>query len=98
MGKFSPFVNAWACLWTLFVSIIFILPTVRPVTALTMNYAIAFLALILLAALIWWYLGGRRYYTGPITEAIIVEEDVDVRDSSSQENEKNVTENIGKGN
>lgn len=99
MGKFGLFVNAWACLWTLFVSIIFILPTVRPVTALTMNYASAFLALILLAALIWWYLGGRRYYTGPITEAVIIEEEVvDARDSSSQENEKNVEKNIMKGN
>jgi amino acid transporter len=97
MGKFGRFVNAWACLWTLFVSIIFILPTVRPVTALTMNYAIAFLALILLAALVFWYLGGRRYYTGPITEAVIVEEEVDVRDSSSQENEKNITTKITKG-
>ena len=96
MGRVSPFVNAWACLWTLFVSIIFIFPTVRPVTALTMNYAIAFLGLILLAALIWWYLGGRRYYTGPITEAVIIEED-DVRDVSSQENEKNIEAKIMKG-
>jgi len=94
MGRFSVFVNAWACLWTLFVSIIFILPTVRPVTAVTMNYAIAFLALILLAALIWWYAGGRRYYTGPIVEATIIEEEIDVQDSLSQENEKN----IAKGN
>lgn len=96
MGRFGRFVNAWACLWTLFVSIIFILPTVRPVTALTMNYAVAFLALILLAALICWYLRGRRYYTGPITEAVIIEED-DARDSSSQENEKNIEEKIMKG-
>lgn len=69
MGKLSFFVNTWACLWTLFVSIIFILPTVRPVTATTMNYASAFLALILGAAAIFWYIGGRRYYTGPIVEA-----------------------------
>jgi amino acid transporter len=39
MGAFSKYVNAWGCLWTLFVSIIFILPTVRPVTALTVSYA-----------------------------------------------------------
>lgn len=70
----------------------------RPVTALTMNYAIAFLALILLAALIWWYLGGRRYYTGPITEAIIVEEEVGARDSLSQENGENIEKNIMKSN
>ena len=98
LGRFGPFVNAWACIWTLFVSIIFILPTVRPVTALTMNYASAFLVLILSAALVCWYLGGRRYYTGPITEAVIVEEEVDVRDSLSQENEKNIEPKVAKGN
>lgn len=37
MGKFGKFVNAWACLWTLFVSIIFLLPTAMPVTALTVS-------------------------------------------------------------
>lgn len=34
-----------------------------------MNYAIAFLGLILIASAIWWYAGGRNYYTGPIIEA-----------------------------
>lgn len=33
MGPFSTIVNIWACLWTLFVSIIFVLPTAMPVTA-----------------------------------------------------------------
>lgn len=33
MGALGYFVNVWACLWTLFVSIIFILPTDMPVTA-----------------------------------------------------------------
>jgi amino acid transporter len=37
MGRFSKFVNWWACLWTLFVSIIFILPTSMPVTAITVS-------------------------------------------------------------
>ncbi|RMZ91401.1 hypothetical protein DV736_g1363, partial [Chaetothyriales sp. CBS 134916] len=73
MGPVSKFVNAWACIWTLFVSIIFILPTVRPVTAQNMNYAIAFLAAIFIAAAVWWYAGGRKWYTGPIVEAEIEE-------------------------
>lgn len=30
---FGPIVSTWACIWTLFVSIIFLLPTIRPVTA-----------------------------------------------------------------
>jgi amino acid transporter len=40
MGKASFFVNAWACIWTFFVSIIFILPTVRPVTAVNVSCAL----------------------------------------------------------
>lgn len=69
MGKASFFVNLWACLWTLFVSIIFLLPTYRPVTAENMNYAVAFLAFVLLCAAVFWYLGGKKYYTGPVIEA-----------------------------
>jgi hypothetical protein len=34
-----------------------------------MNYAVAFLGLILLASTVWWYASGKRYYTGPIVEA-----------------------------
>ncbi|EKD15768.1 uncharacterized protein L3040_003127 [Drepanopeziza brunnea f. sp. 'multigermtubi'] len=69
MGKASLFVNAYACLWTIFVTVIFILPTVRPVTALNMNYAAAFLALILGVSNIYWYVSGRKFYNGPIIEA-----------------------------
>jgi hypothetical protein len=34
-----------------------------------MNYAAVFLVFILLAAAVFWYVGGRRYYTGPVVEA-----------------------------
>lgn len=106
MGKFSKFVNAWACLWTLFVSIIFLLPTSMPVTALTvsppqvqlpkfsylmiscqMNYASAFLALVLLSAALYWYISGRRFYHGPIVEAQFEDEQ---SDSGVIANEKSV--------
>ncbi|KAL8692848.1 MAG: hypothetical protein Q9218_002198 [Villophora microphyllina] len=73
MGKIGYIVNGYACLWTLFVTIIFILPTVRPVGGDTMNYAIAFLGAILLFAAIFWYLTGKKYYTGPLIEAEIDE-------------------------
>jgi hypothetical protein len=43
-----------------------------------MNYASAFLVLILSAAAIFWYTNGRRYYTGPLIEA-----QVEDRDSNS---------------
>lgn len=69
LGKFSVAVNAWACIWTFFVTIIFFLPTVRPVLADNMNYACVFAVAILVASAIFWYAGGRRYYTGPVVEA-----------------------------
>lgn len=34
-----------------------------------MNYASAFLALILGCAAIFWYISGRKYYHGPVVEA-----------------------------
>ena len=37
MGKAGVFVNAWACIWTLFVSIIFVMPTAIPVGADTVS-------------------------------------------------------------
>jgi hypothetical protein len=35
-----------------------------------MNYASAFLVLVLLFALFYWYLRGRKFYHGPIVEAV----------------------------
>ncbi|RAL06723.1 amino acid transporter [Aspergillus homomorphus CBS 101889] len=71
MGRFSTFINAWACVWTLFVSVIFVLPTARPVTASNMNYACVFLVFVLLFALVYWYISGKRFYHGPVTEAVV---------------------------
>lgn len=33
LGKFSAPINLWACVWTTFVTIIYVFPTIRPVTA-----------------------------------------------------------------
>jgi amino acid transporter len=73
MGKASFFVNVWACLWTLFVSIIFLLPTAMPVAANTMNYASVFLVFIFVAAYGYWFARGKRFYTGPLIEAMAEE-------------------------
>lgn len=83
LGRFSRYINIWACVWTTFVTIIFIMPTIRPVLADNMNYAIVFLGAILVASAIAWFMGGRKYYTGPLTEATVTEEEI--KDSSSGE-------------
>lgn len=82
LGKFSTAVNVWACVWTLFVSIIFILPTILPVQGDNMNYAIVFLGAILVFSAVFWYATGKNYYTGPLTETELMEEE-SIKDSSS---------------
>jgi amino acid transporter len=88
MGKLSTAVNVYACLWTAFVSVIFLFPTYRPVTALNMNYAIAFLAGILLAAMIYWFVSGRKFYNGPIVEAMMVRDDGSSQNDFSADDKK----------
>ena len=88
MGKWSFFVNVWACLWTLFVSIIFFFPTSLPVAPDTMNYAIIFMAFILGCALLFWYAGGKRYYTGPLIEAQLQSMDDEPSSGSGNGGEK----------
>lgn len=74
LGRASPFINAWAVIWTAFVSIIFVMPTLIPVTPENMNYAVVYLAGILAFAAAFWWLGGRKFYTGPIIEAVAEDE------------------------
>jgi hypothetical protein len=69
MGKFGYLVNIWAVIWTAFVSIIFLFPTIRPVTTLNMNFAIVFLGAILVASAVYWVVRGKNFYTGPLIEA-----------------------------
>lgn len=65
LGRFSYLINGWASLWTLFVSVIFFLPTNIPVTAQNMNYAVAFFFGILIFSIVFWHLGGKKKYRGP---------------------------------
>ena len=34
-----------------------------------MNYAIVYLAFILLVSTVYWYIAGKKFYTGPLIEA-----------------------------
>lgn len=54
-----------------------------------MNYAAAFLVLILGASTIYWYISGRKFYNGPIIEAQGEDERPEsTSDSSERKQEK----------
>ena len=62
-----------------------------------MNYSIAFLGLIFAFAAVYWIISGRKFYTGPLIEADIAEEDSgdsklrDERGSSEEHSHKDNT-------
>lgn len=53
-----------------------------------MNYAIVYLAGILAISTAYWYARGHKYYTGPLIEAEIHEEDSQAERSSIDDVEK----------
>ncbi|MCJ1308172.1 hypothetical protein MMC25_001824 [Agyrium rufum] len=84
LGKASFWINLYAVIWTLFVSIIFILPTIRPVTVENMNYVCVILVAVALFAVIYWYAAGRYYYTGPRIKAQIVQEAILAQENAKE--------------
>lgn len=77
LGIFSYFVNGWACLWTLFVSIIFFFPTSMPATKENMNYCVIFFVFVIAASLLVWVCGGFKLYKGPAKTAPNPEDEFD---------------------
>ena len=55
-----------ACLWILFISVVFLLPQVNPVNSQTLNYAVVAVAIVVAYALGFWFLSARKWFTGPV--------------------------------
>ena len=57
-----------ACLWILFITIIFCLPQENPVNSQTLNYTPVCVGIILLWCLASWFLWARKWFVGPIRQ------------------------------
>lgn len=66
------------------------MPTIMPVTPVNMNYAIVYLAGILAFAAVYWYVHGKRNYTGPLIEAEMQVEDSNSDDHPTHKKEQEV--------
>lgn len=71
LGRWSKPVNAIAVSWVCFISVVLFFPTIKPVTATNMNYAICVAGFIALFSMSWWYIGARKKYTGPRTKDLL---------------------------
>jgi amino acid transporter len=65
LGALSWPVALVATLWVTFVTIIFCLPTVNPVTSQTINYTVAAVGAVTIWSVGSWVLWARRWFKGP---------------------------------
>lgn len=68
LGSYGPWVNLVGLLFLAFAGIEFNFPQVGPVTADNMNYCSAASGVIALIAVITWFVGARKTFTGPRIE------------------------------
>ncbi|KAH9944886.1 amino acid transporter, partial [Amylocystis lapponica] len=66
LGRWSWPVNLASFLFTVFICVLFILPTAHPVDELNMNYAIVAIGGVILIVVSCWVLWGRFHFVGPV--------------------------------
>ncbi|KAL0567964.1 polyamine transporter tpo5, partial [Marasmius crinis-equi] len=57
-----------AVLWIMFISIVFVLPQVNPVTSETLNYSIVAVGIVMVYSIGFWVLSARKWFTGPVKQ------------------------------
>jgi amino acid permease (GABA permease) len=65
LGRWSTVVGVIACIWVVFITILFVLPTASPITWSTFNYTIVALVVVIGYAGISWLVSARNWFTGP---------------------------------
>ena len=64
LGRYSKVFAVVACSWIVFITVIFCLPTVNPVTTQSLNYTPVAVGIVTLFALGSWFLWARHWFTG----------------------------------
>ncbi|GAA1818779.1 amino acid permease [Luedemannella flava] len=65
LGRWSALVGWTAIAWVAFICVLFVLPAAYPITATNFNYTIVAVAVVVGGATAWWFLGARKWFTGP---------------------------------
>ncbi|KAL9543952.1 hypothetical protein PS6_008998 [Mucor atramentarius] len=66
LGKLGIPLNIISCIWVGFFGVILCIPSVSPVTPVTMNWASVMICGIMGFSVIFWFVSGRKSYKGPI--------------------------------
>ncbi|KAH9934533.1 amino acid transporter [Epithele typhae] len=86
LGRWSWPVNVASFCFTIFICVLFVLPTAHPTTALNMNYAIVAIGGVILLVGLGWLFWGRFRFVGPVRTA--EEERAAAAGAVEQEDEK----------
>ncbi|MEU4196109.1 amino acid permease [Kribbella sp. NPDC026611] len=65
LGRWSRPIGVVAIVWVVFITILFMLPQVSPVTASTFNYTPVAVLVVLGFAATYWFASARKWFTGP---------------------------------
>ena len=68
LGKYSAWIGWIAIVWVAFISILFMLPTLTPITRDTFNYTPVVVLGSLILLTIWWLVSVRKWFKGPISQ------------------------------
>ena len=68
LGRLSRPVGILAVAWTAVITVLFMLPTVSPITTKSFNYTPIAVLVVLGFAGIWWLVSARHWFTGPRTQ------------------------------
>jgi amino acid transporter len=68
LGMLSRPIAFISVAWICFISIIFCLPTLNPVSSQTLNYTVVAVGIIAIFSLTSWVLWAHRWFVGPVTE------------------------------
>lgn len=65
LGAWSRPIGIIAVIWVVFIAILFMLPSITPITAVTFNYTPVVVLGTLLILVIWWMVSVRHWFKGP---------------------------------
>jgi amino acid permease (GABA permease) len=65
LGRWSRPIGIVSVTWVAIITILFMLPTVNPITRDNFNYTVVAVGVVTLFAFLYWMLSARRWFTGP---------------------------------
>lgn len=68
LGKWGVFLGWWSVAWVIFICILFMLPTVGPVTLSNFNFTPVVLLIVFAFLVPWWFSSVKNWFHGPIRE------------------------------